>query len=112
MVFKKKIRQHLITQWTQQLALLLQAHLPLAQALQLLAKTSMNPPLRNLTLTLYQDVMNGLPLSQALAAYPFYFDSTYRQLIIAAEQSGRLAVILQRIAAQQMAQEQLRAQLL
>lgn len=110
-LLKKKIRAQFITQWTQQLALLLQAHLPLAQALQLLTQTCHPPQLRLLTQTLHQNVLNGSPLSQALATYPHYFDPTYCQLIIAAEQSGRLTHILQRIADQRCARQRLRSQL-
>jgi type IV pilus assembly protein PilC len=107
----KKIRAQHITQWTQQLALLLEAHLPLAQALQLLAQTQTHGLLRSVTLSIYNEVMSGMPLSHALAAYPLYFDATYRYLIIAAEQSGKLAPILQGLALQQKTQQQLRAQL-
>ena len=66
---KKIIPKH-ITQWTQQLATLLQAHLPLLQALQLLYEAQINNEMQKLTYQIAEEIKQGLPLSQALKQHP------------------------------------------
>lgn len=108
----KSIKTQYIMYWTQQLATLLNAHLPLLQALELLAQTHTKKNLKQLTWQLYQRISEGQALSTALNYYPKIFDKTYRQLIYAAEQTGALSPILQKIAEQQLFRHKLRQQLI
>jgi type IV pilus assembly protein PilC len=107
----KNIKKSAITQWTRQLATLLNAHIPLLQALDLLTQAQHRPPLQQLTQTIYQEIQQGNPLSVALRRHAAVFDKTYCQLIYAAEQSGALPAVLQKIAEQQLLREQIQQQL-
>lgn len=109
--FRHTIKSEHIMQWTQQLASLLHANLPLAQALHLLTETQHHKTLQQLTHVLHDAILNGQALSCALKNYPSLFDKTYCQLVYMAEQSGTLATILQKIAAQKKFQLQLRYQI-
>ena len=108
----KAIKKQQITHWTRQLATLLNAHIPLLQALDLLTQSQTQKKLQQLTQTIYQEITQGNPLSVALRHYPKLFDKTYCQLIYSAEQSGALPSVLQKIAEQQLLREQIRQQLI
>lgn len=96
---------------TRQLATMLVADVPLLGALSLMAQTSAHQAVRDLLEQLYRDIRGGLSLAQALAAYPQHFDSLYRHVVAAGEASGRLGLLLERLASQREQHEALAAQL-
>lgn len=84
--------------FTRQLATLLQAGVPLVEALSALIEQTDNPLLKN-ALTQTRDKVNeGTSLAEALKAHPKIFETLYVNMIAAAEASGTLDTVLKRLA--------------
>ena len=96
--FKKKIVPKDIAIFTRQLATMLQAGIPVAQAFDIVAKGSENPSMQELIMSVKQDVETGTNLTQALSKHPLYFDALYCNLVAAGEQAGILDGILEKLA--------------
>lgn len=96
---------------TRQLATLVQAGLPLDEALAALAEGA-EGRLHRVVLALRARVMEGDTLAAALAEFPGSFDPLYRASVAAGEQSGRLATVLQRLASHLEARDALRRRLI
>lgn len=107
----RALRQRDITVLTRQLCTLLNADVPLVNALSLIIETTTHAPMLQLIEQLLRDIRGGRSLAQALAEHNRHFDSLYRHVIAAGEASGRLGVLLDRLATQRERQEALRAQL-
>jgi type II secretory pathway component PulF len=82
--------------FTNQLAILLKAGVPLLQALELLAD-QVEGSLRNITIAIKDDVKEGSSFANALSKYPKIFPNLYIQLVRAGESSGNLEPILTRL---------------
>ncbi len=95
---KKKIRPKDIAIFTRQLATMLIAGIPIAQAFDIVGKGHENPSMQELILSIKQDVESGTNLTQALGKYPLYFDALYCNLVAAGEQAGILDGILEKLA--------------
>jgi len=80
---------------TRQLASLLGAQLPVADALTVMVEQSEKQAVRELMAQIRTDVLGGTSLSKALARHPRQFPDIYRALITAGEDSGQLGAILQ-----------------
>jgi type IV pilus assembly protein PilC len=100
-----------ITTLTRQLATLVNADVPLLNALSLMTETATPASMRGLLEQLVRDIRGGRSLAQALAEHPRLFDGLYRHVVAAGESSGSLGVLLERLATQRERQEALRAQL-
>ncbi|NCT55360.1 type II secretion system F family protein [bacterium] len=83
--------------FTQSLASMTKAGLPLASALEILTDQSKNPKMREVVQTALTDVEAGMPLSQSLAKYPDVFQENIVSLIQAGEASGKIAEVLERL---------------
>ncbi|MCA3217682.1 MAG: type II secretion system inner membrane protein GspF [Burkholderiales bacterium] len=83
---------------TRQLASLLGAALPVADALTVMVEQSEKQQLRELMATIRTDVLGGTSLSAALARHPRQFPDIYRALIAAGEESGKLGSVLHSLA--------------
>ena len=86
-----------ITHFTRQLATLIQAGVPLFQALQLLTQTSDSPHTQTLIRSLEHDLTQGLHFHQALRKHTA-FDDLYCNLVAAAELAGMLDTVLNQLA--------------
>lgn len=86
-----------VTQLTRQLATLIQAGVPLFQALQVLTQSATTPVLRELTQALQHDLSQGMAFHQALQNH-LEFDAFYCHLVAAAEFSGTLDAVLTQLA--------------
>jgi type IV pilus assembly protein PilC len=84
--------------FTRQLATMIEAGLPLGQALEVLTRQTRNPRLREALESSIRDVEGGASLSASFAKYPEIFDRVYISLIKAGEASGSLDKILLRLA--------------
>lgn len=83
---------------TRQLASLLGAALPVADALTVMVEQSEKQSVRELMAAIRTDVLGGSSLSKALARHPRQFPDLYRALIAAGEESGKLGSVLQSLA--------------
>lgn len=79
---------------TRQLASLLGAQLPVADALNVMVEQSEKQQVRELMAAIRTDVLSGTSLSKALARHPRQFPDIYRALIAAGEESGKLGSVL------------------
>ncbi|PIR20013.1 MAG: type II secretion system protein GspF [Deltaproteobacteria bacterium CG11_big_fil_rev_8_21_14_0_20_47_16] len=82
---------------TRQLGSLLQAGIPLVEALAALTDQVENPKLRDAVATIREKVTEGTKLSDAMKGYPKIFDTLYVNMIAAGEASGALELVLQRL---------------
>ncbi|EKT4531552.1 type II secretion system inner membrane protein GspF [Pseudomonas putida] len=83
---------------TRQLSTLLQAGVPLTEALQAVAAQNGQRQVRQVLLGVAERVVEGNTFADALAHYPLAFPVVYRATIAAAERSGYLAAVLERLA--------------
>ncbi len=96
---KKKIRFSDIVFFSRYLATVLNAKIPLVQALDIIAGGQENIAMQTLIINIKNDVESGHSFSDALKKYPNYFDNLYCGLVHSGEQSGTLEVMLNRLAA-------------
>ena len=83
---------------TGQLSTLLGAGVPLLQSLAALTDQVENDRLRNVVGKLRERVNEGTPLADAMAEYPQIFDHLYCSMVRAGEASGKLDLVLRRLA--------------
>jgi len=98
--------------WTRQLAGLVGAGLPLERALSALAEEAETPRQRDLVSALRAEVNAGAPFAKALGQHAREFSAIYIAVIGAGEQSGHLDLVLERLADDLQAQQELRGKLL
>jgi general secretion pathway protein F len=98
--------------WTRQLAGLVGSGLPLERALTALADEAEDPRQRELVAHLRSEVNAGAPFARALASAPREFDDVYRGVVAAGEQSGALGRVLERLADDLEARQELKGRLI
>ena len=98
--------------WTRQLAGLVGSGLPLERALTALSDEAEDPRQRELVAHLRSEVNSGSPFAQALASAPREFDDVYRGVVGAGEQSGALGTVLERLADDLEARQELKGKLI
>jgi type II secretory pathway component PulF len=84
--------------FTRQLASLLAAGLPLAQALSLLTREAVHAPARQTWQAVHDDVVEGCSLAQAMANRNGVFAQVHVAMVRAGETGGFLSVVLRQIA--------------
>lgn len=94
-------------QIVRQLAALLQAGLPLAEGLELLAQQQSTPQWQALLRSLAQELAQGISLSDALEKWPQAFPPLYLAMIRTGELTGKLDLCCLQLAHQQREQQQL-----
>ena len=100
-----------IMEWTRELATLLQAQIPLDQALVLLASPDRTQALRQLAERLRQQLREGASLSQAMATDQVEFGQLYLNMVRAGETAGALDTGMIRLAAHLEKAAQVRSQI-
>lgn len=95
--FKKKVSQTEVAIFTRQFSVMLDAGLPLIQALDAIGQQHPNPAFKQVLEQIRMDVESGTTLSAAMARHPKVFDSLYTNMIAAGETGGILDTILQRL---------------
>lgn len=109
--FGQKIDAADIAAITRQLATMLASGVPLVQSLDIVSKGHKKDAVREMMVKISADVQGGTLLSEALAKYPVYFDSLYRDLVAAGEHSGAMETMFDRIATYKEKQEELKAKI-
>jgi type IV pilus assembly protein PilC len=84
--------------FTRQFSTMINAGLPLVQALDILAKQSENPALQDVTKAVVFDVESGTTVADALKKHPKAFSDLYVNMVAAGEAGGILDTILMRLA--------------
>lgn len=94
----KKIKLEQLTVFTQQLAAMLDAGLPLVNALEALQDQVEDPVLQLIVRDVRIDVSSGTSLSQACAKFPNAFPNLFVSMVQAGEASGNLSGMLAKVA--------------
>lgn len=105
--FRRGLSRAQLAILSRQLATLVDAGLPMDEALSALAEQSDNARARALVVQLRSRVMEGQALAAALAEFPESFPPMYRATVAAGESSGRLDEVLGRLADYTESREQL-----
>ncbi|MDR3707048.1 MAG: type II secretion system F family protein [Capsulimonadaceae bacterium] len=87
-----------IALFTRRLADLAQAGLPLDRVLNVVAEQSESGVLKRICEEALVDVRSGMPVSQALAKHPKYFNDLFTQTLRAGEASGQFGEVAGRLA--------------
>jgi type IV pilus assembly protein PilC len=88
--FFKRVKQKELVIFARQLATLLEARLPLNNALKILLEQTANPTLKNAISEVTDDIDAGISFSQALARQGKIFPDYYVEMVRAAEITGNL----------------------
>lgn len=93
-----KISMRDVVIFTRQFSTMINAGLPLVQALDILSKQSENPALKDVTNSVVFDVESGNTVADALRKHPKAFSDLYVNMVAAGEAGGILDTILMRLA--------------
>ena len=97
-IHKEKIKVKDLSLLTRQLATLIAAKLPIEQALQGVMEQSEKKQTKALLLAIRSKVLEGHSLAYSLKQYPHAFPELYCATIEAGEQTGKLDIVLNRLA--------------
>ncbi len=95
---QKKITALDISLFVRQLATMTKAGVPIVHAFELIAQALDKPSMKQLVLRVKQQLETGMSLEDSLRAHPKQFDDLFCALVSAAEHSGTLDTLLERIA--------------
>jgi general secretion pathway protein F len=96
--FTPELKNHEVVLLTRQLASLLEAQLPVAQALSALIEQAQTPLLQKRLTHIRNDISAGGTLAQAFGRFPKAFPDIYQATIAAGESSGNLGQVMARLA--------------
>lgn len=97
-LFQRKIKSADLSLLTYQFATLLDAGLPVEEALYNMAEQADKPYLKTILLGVHAGVLEGKSLASSMDEYPGSFPQLYRASVNAGEQSGQLGNVLHRLA--------------
>ncbi len=93
-----KVKTKVLTQFTRQLATLVNAGLPLMRGIEVLKRQMKDPQLQEALGGISETIQSGGTFSEALTVYPKIFDNLYVNMVKAGEAGGVLEVVLGRLA--------------
>ena len=96
--FKPRISASELSLLTRQLATLVEASLPIEEALLAVAEQSEKPRQKNMMMAVRSKVVEGFGLAEALGDFPSVFDTLFIAMVAAGEKSGHLDIVLNRLA--------------
>ncbi len=97
---------------TNQLSVLVGAHIPMGEALHALVEQAEKDKIKVVLSKVKERVNEGAPLADALADHPQLFDDLYIQMVRAGEKSGALDEVLRRLAKFSEGQVKLQGQII
>ncbi len=95
---RKKVKTKELAVFSRQLSVLIDAELPLIQALNILSEQAKNKYFKRVISQVREDVEAGATLNQAMRKFPNVFDNLFCNMISSGEQSGSLDIMLRRLA--------------
>ena len=105
----QKITPADIAIFARQMATMMTAGVPLVQSFEIIGQGSDNKSMQKLIFAIKAEVEGGVPLGEALAKNPLYFDQLFVNLVSAGEQSGALETMLDKLATYKEKTEALKA---
>lgn len=103
-----KTRLEQVAAVTRQMASLLQAGIPLAEALRMIIEQAPDKNIEGVYRDIREKVTQGMPLGDAVLQHPAYFTELYANMVRAGESSGALDKVLVRLAQFMQAQTRLK----
>ncbi|MEC9046847.1 MAG: type II secretion system F family protein [Planctomycetota bacterium] len=103
-----KARIEQVAAVTRQMASLLQAGIPLAEALRMIIEQAPDKKIEGVFRDIREKVTQGMPLGDAVLQHPAYFTELYANMVRAGESSGALDKVLVRLAQFLQAQTRLK----
>jgi len=111
-VKRGKVKRRALTQATRQLSILIKAGTPVSEALKVTALQFEKGAIRDSLLDVRAKVLEGQTLSQAMASDPKAYSRLYTSMVAAGENSGRLDLVLSRLASDHEAEQKVRNKIL
>lgn len=99
------------TIFLRQMSYMINAGLPITQSLEIMLTQTVNKQFKTILELVLKDVQDGLSLSKAFAKFPKAFDDVVVNLVKAAEESGNLDLIFDRLATFKEKEGQLNAKI-
>jgi general secretion pathway protein F len=103
-----KARTEQVAAVTRQMASLLQAGIPLAEALRMIIEQAPDKQIETAFRDIREKVTQGMPFGDAVTQHPAYFTDLYSNMVKAGESSGALDKVLVRLAGFLQAQTRLK----
>ncbi len=103
-----KARTEQVAAVTRQMAALLQAGIPLAEALRMIIEQAPDKKIEEAFRDIREKVTQGMPFGDAVIQHPAYFTDLYSNMVKAGESSGSLDKVLVRLAGFLQAQTRLK----
>lgn len=103
-----KARTEQVAAVTRQMASLLQAGIPLAEALRMIIEQAPDKKIESAFRDIREKVTQGMPLGDAVLQHPAYFTDLYANMVKAGESSGAIDKVLVRLAGFLQAQTRLK----
>lgn len=105
----RRVTTRLLTEFTSQLAVLLDAGIPVTKCLRILQGQMPPGALKRALGDITEDVESGTSLSEAMAKFPYIYNHLYTSMVQAGEAGGVQDVILNRLADFMESQEEIRS---
>jgi len=110
--FKARVSASELALITRQLATLVEAGLPVENALYAVAEQCDKPRLKSMMMAVRSKVVEGYSLAEGLAEFPHVFDHLFSSMVAAGEKSGHLDAVLNRLADYTEQRQHMRSQIL
>jgi type IV pilus assembly protein PilC len=94
----KAIKARDIAVFSRQIAVMMQAGVPLVQGLDIIASGQNNVRMKNMLVSIKNDIEGGSTLYEALGKFPVQFDELFCNLVKAGESAGVLDTVLDTVA--------------
>ncbi len=107
--FLKKVRAKDLTIFTEQLASLVKAKVPLLEAMNILYEQTENVDLKRIISRIHSEIKDGTTLSRSLSRYPKVFPKIYINMVESGEIAGVLEETLKRLAEFRNKEEEIKA---
>lgn len=105
------ISQREVAEFTSQLAVLVNARLPIGEAFYSLAEQETNPTLRAMLMDISSRIESGEPIADAMSSHKDVLGETYIKTVRAAEKSGTLGKVLDHLSVMLERTEETRRQI-
>ncbi len=110
--FYKGSSAKVLTQFTRQLEVLLDASIPYDKAFQLIIPQTEDSGFQSILSDVRSRVVEGMPLAAAMEKHPEVFPAMYVSMVRSGENSGNLDIIMRRLADYYEAQERVRSKIM
>ncbi len=98
-ITKERVPRQVLMHFTRQLAAFMRAGIPITDALAVITEGTENKRFREILTDVNEELRNGLTLSRALAPHAAILPPYYLGILRSAEQTGRLDLVLDQLAA-------------